>query len=146
MSVDRECNKYGEEYDARHGGCPVCRMSEPKYKWVPVERVRIEGHDGYLINTKSGAFFQRTGVRNAWDTPMSSHEHIMIDLCEMVLAAAPSPPQDPRDEALRVAREALDSFGRHRYSCNTVNSLGDSPCSCGLYETVLKIKELMGEK
>ena len=60
-----------------------------------VSRVRIEGHDGYLINTKSGTFFQRSDIRNAWDTPMACHEYMLIDLCEELLKANEASP-NPR--------------------------------------------------
>lgn len=111
-------------------------MSEPKYKLVPVEPTAemLEGLASEHL-TKCELHWYRIRYQE-------------------MLAAAPSPPQDPRDEALRVAREALELM----YSAweellpNLKNGvvqkyelvLTKAPISCT--DAIRKIKELTGEK
>lgn len=114
-------------------------MSEPKYKWVPVEATHeiiyaMAGEDG-----------------ENWDQWMPPKHYEA--LYRVGIAAAPSPPQDPRDEVIRVAREALGLIkkkccGEARpawdASLQTTVSRGYVADVCDTAE--YKIKELMGEK
>ena len=106
-------------------------MSEPKYKWVPVEPTREMIDAGLALDGGDDDLLQ------AYDA-----------VYKAMLAAAPSPPQDPRDEVIRVAREALAYYGRHTKHCLLFDAPFDerAGCTCGLEKAVHQIKELMGEK
>ena len=90
-------------------------MSEPKYKLVPVE--------------PTSAMLRELGF-----SPINERRAMYLAM----LAAATSPPQDPRDEALRVAREALEYYA---VLCVIKPEFG-APAN----EALRQIKELMGEK
>ena len=109
-------------------------MSEPKYKLVPVDPTQA------MIDRGTECCPGR-GVKSLW--------------IEM-MAAAPSPPQDPRDEALRVAREALKcltrevdalmgQYGPEEIKEHPMIRTMDKANSKAL-KALHKIKELMGEK
>ena len=95
----------------------------------------------WAIYVKDAEFFvAQRGLVEEWAkrwelVKAESIEHARFLGASKRNAAAPSP-QDPRDEALRVAREALEFYA-------------ELPCyehNLAAREAIHKIKELMGEK
>lgn len=100
-------------------------MSEPKYKLVPVKSGEKQVVAGLIALSRRKLF--------------DAGETIVRDVYEAMISATPSPPQDPRDEALRVAREALEVIKKK--GADGSRDWVTSVCDAAEY----KIKELMGE-
>lgn len=98
-------------------------MSEPKYKLVSAESL-CDAWDKY------NRFFT--------EQPHGTLQQLAA-LLEFV--AAPSPPQDPRDEALRVALDALAFYALSGNLLELEQDNGDRARAA-----INKTKELMGEK
>ena len=96
-------------------------MSEPEYKLVPVKAARVQ------IQAGIDRQYHRDPVG-------------VEDVYEAMVAVAPSPPKDPRDEALKVAREALG------VALNTFRDTGNKYAAEECFEAIRQIKEIMGEK
>ena len=98
-------------------------MSEPKYKLVPVEPT-LQMISAAMCVPKDNKTY--SGF-------LPNHDYA-TRVFRAILAAAPSP-QDPRDESLRVAREALQNMNGSRIRMERMRT-----------DALRKIKELMGEK
>lgn len=77
----------------------------------------------------------RSGCSEIYDPHYSTVEDTAKATYTAMLAAAPSPPKDPRDEAIKVARAALEAF------MELAPDWEDK-----LDEAIHQIKEIMGEK
>ena len=127
-------------------------MSEPKYKLVPVEPGKLWSWIARVLG--QGAAIQQDYAAGKYET----YEHYSARIDEaareradqfMSEFAAPSHPQDPRDEALRVAREALESVigeGHSEMSALSQQDLVLKSAVSKVRGALRQIKELMGEK
>ena len=103
-------------------------MSEPKYKLVPVEA------SGWLC------CIIKQAIESCSEDGTGDMDVYYKNIWRQVISCITSPPQDPRDEALRVAREALE------YSDTSFLALGLPEHAEHCANSLRKIKELMGEK